>query len=306
MPFTSLPASSLLIYSEILRRNKNDCSLSLDLLKNLASKFVKDKTKDQLIRKADEIAKEIIRCFKDSKGKKVVVVPISFSNTKKGAGTHANALVFNTKLMTAEHFEPHGRKDYVPARAPPQHKGKGLKGVNLSSTITAINKELKKQKSDLKFKYEPPLDVCPSESMFKNFYGVQSFDISKKEPVDYQGFKIKEMAGYCKLWTYFLLELRLKTLSQPASEVYAEYAKYRDIYKYNQLQDPNKSMMGLIRGYSKMYMDMITRLINEGKFSLEDYLKYRDRPPGQLPNYIKISTIIYEAVEKNMKEVMNQ
>tara|TARA_R110000744_G_scaffold145986_1_gene258791 strand:- start:9 stop:626 length:618 start_codon:yes stop_codon:yes gene_type:complete len=194
--------------------------------------------------------------------------------------------------MTAEHFEPHGRRDYRP-----ELKGRiQLMGVNLSTSITEINKQLKKLKSDINFKYEAPLDVCPSESMFRNFRGVQSFDKSSKDAVDYKGFTIKETGGYCQIWSYFLLELRLNTLSQPASKVYAEYAKYRDIYK-SSLQDPNQTIMRLARGYSKMYMDMITRLINEGKFSLEEFIKYRDFQEGNKDqtNYRKVSRNILEA-----------
>ena len=288
------------MYAEILRRNKNDCSLPLDIL--LKESRVLD-MKKFLNENAGMIAKEIIRCWRDSKGKKVVVLPLTFRT--KGGGTHANALLFNTKLMTAEHFEPHGRKDYSPSKK----DWLELTGVNLSSGITAINKELKKQNSDFKFKYETPLDVCPSESMFKNFKGVQAYStISKTDLFNYQGFQIKEKGGYCQLWSYFLLELRLKTLSKPASEVYSEYAKFRDLYK-STLQDPNRTMMRLIRGYSKIYMDLITRLINQKKFSLEEFLKYRDNNNNKnkdWDNYRKVGKEIQAEAERIFNSVMNK
>ena len=303
LPYTSLPDSSLIMYAEILRRNKNDCSLPLELIRE---NMKKTEPKEFLKDNAEVIAKEIIRCFKDSQGKKVVVVPLSFKNAGKQVGTHANALLFNTNLMTAEHFEPHGRKDYLPAR----EGWLKLKGVNLSSSINEINKQLKKLKSDFKFKYEAPLDVCPSESMFKDFKGVQGFDNIPRKPGSpdpiYKGLTIREAGGYCQLWTYFLLELRLKTLSQPASKVYAEYARYRDIYKSN-LQDPNKSMKRLIRGYSTIYMDMINRLINEGKFSLEDFLKYRNINKNKdFVNYKKVGADISIEAQRIFLSVFNK
>ena len=302
LPFTSFPSSSMLMYSEILDRNKNDCSIPLPVLLEKSNKlgmikFLKDYS--------EEIAKEIIRCHKHSKGKKAVVLPIGFK--VKNGGTHANALVFNTIQMTAEHFEPHGRKDYVPARK----EWLELVGVNLAGGINAINKQLKilAKKEGLKefskgLKYVRPVDVCPSESMYKNFKGVYGSGTGgerKKEPVDFEGFQIKEIGGYCQLWTYFLLELRLKTLERSPQEVLKEYATYRDQYKISIGENPNKTMAGLIRGYSKIYFNMIRKLINEGKFSLGEFLEYRNWN-NSIKNWKKMS----EAERKRIKDTYNK
>jgi len=253
---------------------------------------------------SEEIAKEIFRCHKHSQGKKAVVLPLSFKDNM--GGSHANALVFNTSQMTAEHFEPHGRKDYVPARK----EWLQLKGVNLAGGINAINKSLKKVAKEKGFpkafssglKYIKPVDVCPSESMYKNFKGVYGSGTGgkiEKEPVDFEGFQIKEIGGYCQLWTYFLLDLRLKTLDRSPQEVLKEYATYRDQYKISIGENPNKTMAGLIRGYSKIYFNMIRKLINEGKFSLEEFLnKYRNWN-NAIKNWKKMS----EAEKKNLKDV---
>ena len=112
--------------------------------------------------------------------------------------------------------------------------------------------------------------------MYKNFKGVYTGTWPKKEPVDFEGFTITELAGYCQVWTYFLLDLRLKTLDKPSQEVLKEYATYRDVYKNSIGSDPNKTMNGLERGYSKLYFNIIRKLINEGKFSMEEFIKYRN------------------------------
>jgi hypothetical protein len=303
----------MLMYSEILERNKNDCSLPLPVLLKKST----DLGMIEFLKKySEEIAKEIIRCHKHSKGKKAVVLPLGFKNKGVRGGGHANALVFNTIQMTAEHFEPHGRKDYVPARK----NWLELEGVNLAGGINAINKELKilAKKEGLKefskgLKYIKPVDVCPSESMYKDFRGVQSFDISKKEEVDYQGFTIKEIGGYCQLWTYFLLDLRLKTLDKPSQEVLKDYATYRDVYKMSIGSDPNKTMSRLIRGYSKNYFNIILRLIDEGKFSMEEFLMYReintlrkdkDKRKEANKNYEKIRDLIFQEASEKMERVM--
>lgn len=307
LPFTSIPSSALLMYSEILDKNKNDCSIPFSILKK---EVIGKLDMLQFLKKySEEIAKEIIRCDKNSKSKKAVVVPLTFKD--KAGGSHTNALVFNTNLMTAEHFEPHGMKDYVPERK----QSLQLEGVNLAGGINAINKELKKQSKELKFgngfKYIKPVDVCPSESMYRNFIGVQALDESKQDPVDFEGFKIKEKRGYCMLWTYFLLDLRLKTLDRPPQEVLKEYATYRAYYRISIVSDPNKTMMGLIRGYSKMYFNMIRKLINEGKFTMEEFLTYRnilDVPKNKKKEadkiYNKVSQLISDEAFKKYENVM--
>lgn len=306
----------MLMYSEILEKNKNDCSLPLPVLLEKSSKLGMI---NFLKKYSEEIAKEIIRCHKHSGGKKAVVLPLTFID--KGGGSHANALVLNTLQMTAEHFEPHGLKDYSTSKK----DWLKLVGVNLAGGINAVNKELKrlsKQEGLKEFskglKYVRPVDVCPNESMYKNFRGVQSFDISKKDKVDFQGFTIKEVGGYCQLWSYFLLDLRLKTLDKPPQEVLKEYASYRDIYKNSIGSDPNKTMMGLIRGYSKNYLNMILKLIKEGKFSMEEFLRHRnyneelknwkkmseEEKKDFKNNEKKVSGAIFQEAERKMKSVM--
>ena len=309
LPFTSMPDSSLLFYSVILEKNKNDCSIPNKILKDIMN--ITMPPNQYLKREANEISMSILECDKKSNGKKAVVVPVSL-RVKGKNDSHANALVFNTQLMTAEHFEPHGRFDYRPNK----NRYLTLTGVNLNPAITEINKKMKlnietntieltdEQKKKLKkgFKYVRPVDVCPSQSMYKNFDGLQQFDVSKKEPVDFEGFQIKEKGGYCQAWTYFLLDLRLKTLDTPSQEVLKEYATYRDIYKTSIGGNPNKTITGLIRGYSKQYFDIIKQLINEGKFTLEEFLEYRKNKGGAV--MAKISFLIRNDASKRIQKVM--
>ena len=288
------------MYAEILRRNKNDCSLPIPLLLEASSKLGMI---EFLNNNSEEIAKEIIRCHKHSKGKKAVVIPLGFKNKNKesGGGSHANALLFNTLHMTAEHFEPHGLKDYSLSKK----DWLQLQGVNLKLGINAVNKQLKRLAKEQGLKefskglnYIRPVDVCPSNEQYKDFRGVQSVDRSKKEPVEFEGFTITEAPGYCQLWTYFLLELRLKTLNRKPDDVLKSYATYRDAMSISITSDPNykpenyfEEMMTLIRGYSKIYFNMIKKLINEGKFTLDEFLKYRNindyRGDKSMPDSVK-------------------
>ena len=97
LPFTSLPDSSLLFYSVILEKNKNDCSVPVQILSSFFK--MKDPTAKnsvKLLKKnAKIVAEAIVDCHTKSKGKKAVVIPITLA-TAKGSGTHANALLLNT------------------------------------------------------------------------------------------------------------------------------------------------------------------------------------------------------------------
>jgi len=310
LPFTAMPSSSIIFYAEVLRKNKNDCSIPINVFK----KFKAINTKVTNAKKIMEdnalpIAEEIVKCYEKAGGKKAVAVPLTFQNTKGTRGTHANILLFNPNGMFAEHFEPHGRKDY----------GKNdftwikLTAVNMKTAVSKVNTQVKKlaKEKGIKelqkgFTYLPPVDVCPAESLYKDFKGVQSFDTSKKEDVTYEGFTIKENAGYCQAWAYFLLDLRLQTLDKPPQEVLMEYSRKRNLYKFAIRNDPNKTIMGLIRGYSKIYFNVIKKLINEGKFTLEEFLRYRDiKKNKDNANFNKISDILYSVGNQIMEQVMS-
>ena len=71
--------------------------------------------------------------------------------------------------------------------------------------------------------------------------------------------------------------------------------------------------MGLIRGYSKNYFNMIRKLINEGKFSMEEFIMYRDintlrkdkdKRKEANKNYEKIRDLIFQEASEKMERVM--
>ena len=110
----------------------------------------------------------------------------------------------------------------------------------------------------------------------------------------------------------------MKTLDKPSQEVLKEYATYRDVYKNSIGSDPNKTMNGLERGYSKLYFNIIRKLINEGKFSMEEFIKYRnynselkkwkdmseDERKFLVSTNKKVNDLIFEEASKKMEIVM--
>ena len=229
VPYEGLNHFSTMLYTEILRRNQNDCSIDWAMIGDF-----KDLRKPNTLLKnrSEEIAVEILRCYMKSKGEKIVAIPISIKSKKKTMGRHgyhANVLLFNTKLMTAEHYEPHGAADYTDKYTE----------LNLKSGIAAINESISKlmrqwkDKGELKviaknftgfnvitkdititgkppkqfavkkrlFKYMTPIEVCPSPQSFKDFIGWQNeYDTGKNTSI-FEGVKITETGGYCSAWS---------------------------------------------------------------------------------------------------------
>ncbi len=297
VPYEGLSTFSTMLYTEILRRNKNDCSIDWAMIET----FKTLRTPTTILKNnSEEIAVEILRCYMKSKGEKIVAIPISIKSKKKNMGEHeyhANVLLFNTKLMTAEHYEPHGARDYTDEYVE----------LNLKSGIAAINESISKlmkqwkDKGELKvqektfkgldvitkdititgkppkqfavkkrlFKYMTPIEVCPSPQSFKDFIGWQKeYDTGQNTSI-FEGVKISETGGYCSAWSMFILDMRLQQLDKPAPETSAEFGKYLKEFRDN--LDRKEDFVILIRGYVKQVFEAVKKLVAEGKFSLKDF-----------------------------------
>ena len=297
-PWTSVYHSSLLMYAYILSLNENDCAPSLETLRDVKQGVTQAKTGgfgkkkgdaifdpvENLKRNAKEIANDIIRCMKAGK---VLCLPISIDSSD-GDGTHANMLIFNYHLKTAEHFEPHGD----------QFSGSGkfvdgkwvkdkVRGINLKPGVELINKYLQQydEGKELKFKYLSPADVCPITP--KKFNGFQ-LDRQIKTPLRYynivdnlvdtnniwgsspskemsrqfKGTIITEIGGYCAMWSLFFLDTRLKTLKKPVKEVTTEL---QDLFgeKAKGIQG-GKEFIFLMRGMSALAWSINLELVKRG------------------------------------------
>ena len=301
VPYEGLNHFSTMLYTEILRRNQNDCSIDWAMIGDF-----KDLRKPNTLLKnrSEEIAVEILRCYMKSKGEKIVAIPISIKSKKKNMGQrdfHANVLLFNTKLMTAEHYEPHGAADYTDkytelnlktgidrinqsiSTLMRQWKDKGklkveqktFKGRDVTTKGITITGTPPKQLSGYRtklFKYMTPIEVCPSPQSFKDFIGWQNeYDTGKNTSI-FEGVKITETGGYCSAWSMFILDMRLQQLDKPAPETTAEFGKYLKEFRDN--LDRKEDFVILIRGYVKQVFQAVKKLVAEGKFSLKEFGLY--------------------------------
>ena len=238
-PWSSMFASKMFSFVYILKNNSNDCSLPKKDMKafNKPPKTTKNNifnANRTIIENKEAIAESIIRCWKR---KKVVAIPVHISQAGSGRDSHhSNLLLFNTWRMEAEHFEPHGEE----FKGGFNQKGerKKIQGINLTTGIKDVNKELKKQIDNMRttidnytepekmrmmrlrnegFTYLPPDKTCPTD--FQGFKGFQSRDRSSGGKKNFEGVVITEQKGYCAMYSLFTLDMRLKTLRSPAKEI---------------------------------------------------------------------------------------
>lgn len=245
-----------------------------------------------IIKYAEEYAKRYLECKKKNEP---VAIPISKSGRKDRTSTHANMLILNPYLNTAEHFEPHG-SEYGGQWLKDKKTGNSKKFVpeqsSLKTGIDAINRELKRMGSKEKLKYIPMEDVCPkdAEGFLNGLQSGDSINELEREPQLFEGVIITEMGGYCKMWSLFFMDTRMKTLERPASEVMKEMIKMAnntitffdpvkgDTYFDNKVT--RETYIELMRGMSKYAWEQLQEVLkqpyNTAEITKDDLIKYID------------------------------
>ena len=227
---------------------------------------------DWLKDNAQQLATDIIRCRRNGKA---LALPISLEEKGTG-GKHANMLLFNNLLNTAEHFEPHGIEAGFDT---------DKRQIDLKPAIDEINKYMG---DEIRYEYLPPSKVCPMISEADMVNGLQTLDSKNIEapnkrplktkfdvkfPTDarmFEGVTITEAGGYCAMWSNFFLDLRLKTLKRPVDEVMNSITRlfskdYKDKKK-------KREFIFLMRGVSANAFDLSMTLVKQGKITLEELI----------------------------------
>ena len=271
----------------ILKNNSNDCSVPKETIVafDRPPKTTKTRAQNpnrQLIENVEEVAKSIIRCWM---GSKVVAIPLHVSQSRGGRDSHhSNLILFNSWRMEAEHFEPHG--EVFHGRRNDKGELKKLQGINMSTGIKKLNKEIKSQITSMMttidklpepkkmrmkrlmnegFKYLPPNETCPTD--FNGIKGFQARDRSSGGKREYEGVVITEIGGYCTMYSLFYMDLRLKTLKSPAKEVVRSIlGLFKKDYDSNS-KEFRKSLD------DRYFVDGIT---NEAQLSPEEREKYNE------------------------------
>ena len=236
---------------------------------------------EYIIKYAIQYAERYLECKKKNEP---IAIPISKSGSKDRTGTHANMLILNPYLNTAEHFEPHGN-EYGGEWLTDKKTGKSKKFVpeqsSLKTGIDVINRQLKNMGSKEKLKYIPMKNVCPKDP--KAFFnGLQSADRYRdREPKLFEGVIITEIGGYCQMWSLFFMDTRMKTLQKPADEVMKDMLKMaNDLVRYDKLT--KEQYIELMRGMSKYAWEQLQEVLkqpyNTAGITKDDLIKYIDKP----------------------------
>jgi len=296
-PWSSQITSSFITYGYILNNNSNDCSLSETILRDINSSRGNSKIVNpnkNMIDYAKLIAENIYRCYKRNK---VVCIPFGIVQREGNSYSHhANMLIFNYHRKEAEHFEPHG--EFFKGGFNKKGERKKVQGVNLEPAIKKINAELDKiQGAPWPFEYVPPKDVCPAG--FNKLKGFQSLDSYKDKSTskrDFQGVVITEIGGYCKMWSFFYMDLRLKTLRKKASEIYTEMAT---MFQKDYSDEKRKEFIYLMRGMSKFAWEKQLEMVKKGFITEPELIKYLGtRKRSELSNELIIKYL--DATKKLM------
>lgn len=343
-PWTSLKVVAGVMFYHILKDNKSTCALPRlvnNSFQDSTCKFKSTKIQGAKAKKDDKgklIAQNTWKCRPVDAIKKIssiiarrflecslnddaLPLTITKDGNRKQTSTHANMLLLNPVLMTAEHFEPHGGvykgsyeskkgKFFVP---PQSNLNPAVKEINESlNTIwlmyrdepenlkprirQAIKKWNDSQDSSIKkppqLKYENMAQTCPSKSVQAKMNGYQSGDLGRdKTPKMFEGVLITEIEGYCSMWSLFHLDLRLKTLRKKSSEVYTDMIKL--------LSDKKDEMGGryieLMRGMSRYAWEQLQDALKNPKYNehgatKEEFIRYLNKE--KFPNAWKVSDAI--------------
>ena len=292
-PWTSYWYMSFMNMAYILSLNENDCSSSIELLKETSYPYVyvkgqqthKYKPNEILIKNAKEIADDIMRCMKQGK---VLALPIGVQGSRgRQDGGHANMLLFNYHQKTAEHFEPHGdkyRANWVLDKKTGKYEPQQPLDVDLKTGVAEVNKYLKEYDDGINFKYLSREKVCPitpkgfngfqldkqitTPKKYFNFAEGDKATMFVKDPVEvnerqFKGVIIDEIGGYCEMWSLFFIDLRLKTLKEPVAEVMKEM---QDLFG-QQAKDNSKEFIYLMRGLTAFSWTTLMGLVKSGDIS---------------------------------------
>ena len=179
------------------------------------------------------VSENIVNCVK--KGEKVIMIPLGY---KKGAGGHANILIYRVDARVIEHYEPHGGEFLENEKY--QNASKRI----LTFFTNILNRELKA--NDLETtNYVEASQVCPYLKGFQTLEGQSTLPKNKIEP-----------RGYCAAWSLFFMELNLKNPELMSTEI------LDNIYNYLSTKASGPDYLKkVIRGYAGYIVEHVNKYL---------------------------------------------
>ena len=163
-------------------------------------------------------------------GETLITIPLRLRN-------HLNMVFIKSETREIIRFEPHGSGYRSKKKTEDKKTNTFLKKLTVKiNTYLGL-------KSNRKFKYVSPYDVCP-RGISSDYRGFQSYDYSGEVFINGNPSlvqKNKKESGFCALWSWFFAECVLANPDIPIDEVYKEADK-------SLRKDPMK-IATIIRGY---------------------------------------------------------
>jgi hypothetical protein len=170
-----------------------------------------------------------------SNKKRFVVIPIGIEMKR---GSHANYLIYDSKLNEAERFEPHG------SGTPP--------GLNYNQKLLDDILEKRLETLDPNIKYIRPYDYLPK-------IGFQLMDATEDSRK-----KIGDPDGFCALWSLWYVDMRLQHPNVERNKLVNKLMKV--------IKDNNYSFRDLIRNYGKSIIDLRDNILSKVNIDINDWL----------------------------------
>ncbi len=200
---------------------------------------------------SDQFADNFNKCLKDGK-KRFIIVPLGIELRQ---GSHANYLIYDTKLNEIERFEPYGSQ-------PP---------YNFDYNPTLLDNLLENQFKKIKkgIKYIRPKEYIPK-------IGFQYLDVYEATT------KIADPKGFCALWTIWYTDGRITYADIPRDKLIKKMMKNIKLR-----QTPFKEV---IRNYSYDIIKMRDDIFEKIGITINDWLneKYTEQNVLDLVKEFKI------------------
>jgi hypothetical protein len=183
--------------------------------------------KDRKIQAPEDFGKYLKSCI--DRGEDLIVFPLMLP-------THANLLVYRPYQKIIERYEPHG-SEYGGTKTSDEYLNKVLKKY--------FEEELKDDLKQYTPRFKTPLQICPIGFI----RGLQSIEGTSKLKKKIEG------AGYCQIWSLFLLETILLNPKLSTQQI------IKDVLDISKLEPDY--LLNLIRGYVSLLSNNFKELINK-------------------------------------------
>ena len=288
--FIGTSLNTFLMYMNIMKRTKNDYPIinatMLNDINTYRNGWIDEiyciivtgngKVSSYPADSKGEIFEILVRCKNINK---FTIIPLVIKTSK---GHHQNMLIYNPYTNDIEHFEPHGTA----------FGGQTSKSINkfMPKNLTTYFEDKKYKKIIGDIKYLPTTDSYP---LPEGLQSMEGWNDNKTKGVVRDGKFISDPAGWCVVWSYFMVDYRLAHPKLSLTDV---------IHKVMKTFDNNpENMTPFIRDYSRLF-------IKEVNLLWDDYSKINkldEKISDEIKKYNKYHHIPIVEVRKKIDDMNN-